>query len=67
MMFMKAIENAGSADREKITIALSKLKDFPTPFGDMSIDENHNPKIPIGIIKIQDGKRVYLEEVKPAF
>lgn len=67
MMFMKAIENAGSADREKITIALSELKDFPTPFGDMSMDENHNPKIPIGIIKIQDGKRVYLEEVKPAF
>ncbi|WP_375655181.1 ABC transporter substrate-binding protein [Bartonella sp. AA83SXKL] len=67
MMFMKAIENAGSTDREKITIALSQLKDFPTPFGDMSMDENHNPKIPIGIIKIQDGKRVYLEEVKPAF
>ncbi|WP_074380695.1 ABC transporter substrate-binding protein [Bartonella doshiae] len=67
MMFMKAIENAGSADREKITIELSKLKDFKTPFGDMSMDENHNPKIPIGIIEIKDGKRVYLDEVKPAF
>ncbi|WP_019218600.1 ABC transporter substrate-binding protein [Bartonella florencae] len=67
MMFMKAIENAGSADREKITIALSQLKDFQTPFGNMSMDENHNPKIPIGIIEIKDGKRVYLEEVKPAF
>ncbi|UNE53400.1 ABC transporter substrate-binding protein [Bartonella machadoae] len=67
MMFMKAIENAGSADREKITLELSKLKDFPTPFGDMSMDENHNPKIPIGIIEIKGGKRVYLDEVKPAF
>ncbi|GAA4664088.1 ABC transporter substrate-binding protein [Bartonella pachyuromydis] len=67
MMFMKAIENAGSADREKITTALSQLKGFQTPFGDMSMDENHNPKIPIGIIEIKDGKRVYLDEVKPAF
>ncbi|EJF75096.1 ABC transporter substrate-binding protein [Bartonella alsatica] len=67
MMFMKAIENADSADREKITIALSQLKDFQTPFGDMSMDENHNPKIPIGIIEIKNGKRVYLDEVKPAF
>lgn len=67
MMFMEAIENAGSADREKITTALSQLKDFQTIFGSMSMDENHNPKIPIGIIKIKDGKRVYLDEVKPAF
>ncbi|CDO40194.1 branched-chain amino acid ABC transporter substrate-binding protein [Bartonella henselae] len=67
MMFMKAIENAGSADREKITIELSKLKDFQTPFGDMSMDENHNPTIPIGVIEIKDGKRIYLDEVKPAF
>ncbi|CDO46920.1 branched-chain amino acid ABC transporter substrate-binding protein [Bartonella henselae] len=67
MMFMKAIENAGSADREKITIELSKLKNFQTPFGDMSMDENHNPTIPIGVIEIKDGKRIYLDEVKPAF
>lgn len=67
MMFMKAIENAGSVDREKITTALTQLKDFQTPFGDMSMDQNHNPKIPIGIIEIKDGKRVYLDEVKPAF
>ncbi|WP_409361977.1 ABC transporter substrate-binding protein [Bartonella heixiaziensis] len=66
MMFVQAIENAGSADREKITIELSKLKDFQTPFGIMSMDENHNPKIPIGVIEIKDGKRVYLDEVKPA-
>ncbi|WP_336288391.1 MULTISPECIES: ABC transporter substrate-binding protein [unclassified Bartonella] len=66
MMFMKAIENAGSADREKITIELSKLKDFQTPFGNMSMDANHNPQISIGIIEIKDGKRVYLDEVQPA-
>lgn len=67
MMFMEAIKNAGSADREKITIALSQLKDFQTPFGAMTMDENHNPKIPIGIIEIKGGKRVYLDEVRPTF
>ncbi|WP_336294671.1 ABC transporter substrate-binding protein [Bartonella sp. CB169] len=67
MMFMKAIENAGSSDREKITLALSKLKDFQTPFGNISMDENHNPQISIGIIEIKGGKRVYLDEVKLAF
>ncbi|WP_455482547.1 ABC transporter substrate-binding protein [Bartonella sp. B35(2025)] len=66
MMFIKAIENSGSADREKITIELSKLKDFETPFGSMSMDENHNPQMPIGIIEIKGGKRVYLDEIKPA-
>ncbi|WP_455477571.1 ABC transporter substrate-binding protein [Bartonella sp. B41] len=67
MMFIKAIENAGSVDREKITMELSKLKDFQTPFGSMSMDENHNPQMPIGIIKIENGKRIYLDEVNPTF
>ncbi len=66
MMFMKAIENAASADREAITIELSKLKDVQTPFGGMSMDENHNPQIPIGVIEIKGGKRIYLNEIKPA-
>ncbi|MCZ2204248.1 ABC transporter substrate-binding protein [Bartonella sp. A05] len=66
MMFMKAIENAGSTDREAITRELSILKDFQTPFGKMSIDENHNPKMPIGVIEIKNGKRIYLDEAEPA-
>ena len=66
MMFMQAIEKAGSSDREAITSELAKLKDFETPIGAMTMDENHNPEIPIGVIEIKDGKRVYLGEVKPA-
>lgn len=66
MMFIEAIEKAGSDDREAITAELSKLKDFQTPFGSMTMDQNHNPEIPIGVIEIKDGKRVYLGEVKPA-
>ncbi|AQX18326.1 MULTISPECIES: ABC transporter substrate-binding protein [unclassified Bartonella] len=64
MMFMQAIENAGSADREQITAELSKLKDFQTPFGTISIDENHNPQASIGIIEIKNGKRIYLHEIQ---
>ncbi|WP_297321982.1 ABC transporter substrate-binding protein [uncultured Bartonella sp.] len=66
MMFINAIEKAGSDDREAITAELAKLKDFETPFGEMTMDENHNPEIPIGVIEIKDGNRVYLGEVKPA-
>ncbi|WCR54966.1 MAG: Leucine-specific ABC transporter substrate-binding protein LivK [Bartonella clarridgeiae] len=63
-MFMQAIKNAGSADREEITAELSKLKDFQTPFGTMSIDENHNPQVSIGVIEIKNGKRIYLHEIQ---
>ncbi|MCZ2328279.1 ABC transporter substrate-binding protein [Bartonella sp. F02] len=66
MMLMEAIKNAGSADREDITRELSKLKNFMTPFGNMSMDKNHNPKMPLGVIEIKDGKRVYLDEIEPA-
>lgn len=66
MMFMEAIEKANSADREAITTELAMLKDFQTPFGGMTMDQNHNPEIPIGVIEIKDGKRVYLGEVVPA-
>ncbi|MHC5307384.1 ABC transporter substrate-binding protein [Bartonella sp. LJL80] len=66
MMFMQAIQNAGSDDREAITAELAKLKDFQTPFGGMTMDQNHNPEIPIGVIEIKDGKRVYMGEVTPA-
>ncbi|WP_332065546.1 ABC transporter substrate-binding protein [Bartonella sp. CB189] len=63
-MIMKAIENAGSANREDITRELGKLKNFQTPFGKISIDKNHNPIMPVGVIEIKGGKRVYLGEVE---
>lgn len=66
MMFIEAIEKAGSDDREMITAELEKLKNFQTPFGPMTMDSGHNPEIPIGVIEIKDGKRTYLGEVKPA-
>lgn len=65
MMFMKAIETAGSDDREAITEALSKLKDFQAVTGNLTMDEEHNAVSPIGIIEIKDGQRVYRGEFTP--
>ena len=65
MMFMKAIETAGSDDREAVTKALADLKDFPAVTGMLSINATHDAEMPIGVIEIKGGKRVYLGEVKP--
>ena len=65
MMFMKAIEVSGGDDREAITKALSELKDFPAVTGMLTINESHDAEMPIGVIEIKDGKRVYLGETKP--
>ena len=65
MMFMKAIEVTGGDDREKITEALANLKDFPAVTGMLTINATHDAEMPIGVIEIKDGKRVYLGEVQP--
>ena len=65
MMFMKAIETAGSDDREAITKALAELKDFPAVTGLLTINATHDAEMPIGVIEIKEGKRVYLGEVQP--
>jgi len=65
MMFMKAIETAGSDDREAITKALAEMKDFPTVLGMLTINATHDAEMPIGVIEIKDGKRTYLGEVQP--
>ncbi len=65
MMFIKAIEETGGTDREAITDALAKLKDFPAVTGILTINKTHDAEMPIGIIEIKDGKRAYLGEVTP--
>jgi branched-chain amino acid transport system substrate-binding protein len=66
MVFMKAIENAGSADPEAITKALAEMKNFPVPTGEITMNKDHNPDSAIGVMEIKNGKRVYLGEVQPA-
>ena len=65
MMFMEALKVAGSPDREKVTAALADLKDFPAVTGMMTINATHDAEMPVGVIEIKDGKRVYLGEVQP--
>lgn len=67
LIVMKSIENAGTDDREAITREMTRLKDFETPFGVVSMDENHNPHMPVGVIEIKNGKRVLLEVIAPDF
>ncbi len=64
-MLYDAIKRAGSADPEAITKALAATKDLATPMGVLTLDADHNPSMPIGVIEIQNGKRVYLGEVQP--
>ncbi|MDL2216864.1 ABC transporter substrate-binding protein, partial [Desulfovibrio sp. OttesenSCG-928-M14] len=65
MMFMKAIQTAGGDDREAITKALAELKNFPAVTGMLSINATHDAEMPVGVIEIKDGKRLYLGEVQP--
>lgn len=65
MMFMEAIKKANSTDREAVTKALAELKDFPAVTGTLTINATHDAEMPIGIIEIKDGKRVYKGEITP--
>ncbi len=65
MMIMDAIKRSGKADQESITKALATIKDLPTPFGKLTINATHDAEMPIGIIEIKDGKRVYTGEIQP--
>ena len=64
-MIMDAIKRAGKADKEAVTAALASIKGLATPLGVLSLNATHDAEMPIGIIEIKDGKRVYLGEVQP--
>lgn len=57
-LLAQAITDAGSADPEKVAIALSQMKDFPAITGTMSYNEKHNPVKNIVVIEYKDGKLV---------
>ena len=62
-IIIDAIKRAGKADTEAVTQALTQTKDLPTALGVLSLDEDHNAKMPVGIIEYKDGNRVYSGEV----
>ena len=65
LMFVDAIQRAGTVDSEAITTALANTKGLPTPLGVLTLNETHDAEMPVGIIEIRDGKGVYLGEVVP--
>ncbi len=65
LMFMDAIRRAGTDDPEAITTALAATRNLPTPLGVLTLNENHDAEMPVGITEIRDGKQVYLGEVVP--
>src|SRR5213078_4752161 len=60
-----AINRAGSTNGDKIKDALAATKDFPGASGVTTIDEKHNARKSVVILKIQDGKFRYAGTVKP--
>jgi branched-chain amino acid transport system substrate-binding protein len=65
LMIYDAIQKAGAATPEAITKGLAATKDLPSPLGLLTLDEDHNAHMPVGIIEIKDGKRVYIGEIQP--
>ena len=60
-----AISRAGSTDGNKIREALGVTKDFSGVTGQITIDKDRNAVKPAVVLKIDNGKFVYVETVKP--
>jgi len=65
LMIIDAINRAGEPTSAAITKALATTKDLATPVGVLTLDEHGDPAMPVGIIEIKGGARVYLGEVQP--
>ena len=65
-ILVKAIENAGSSDPEKIKDALANIKDFDGITGKISIDPaTHNPVKSAVVIELKDGVQTFSARVNP--
>jgi branched-chain amino acid transport system substrate-binding protein len=60
-----AMTRAGSTDGGKVRDALAQTKDFTGVTGKITIDKDHNAVKPAVVLKIQNGKFVYVETVNP--
>lgn len=64
-MIKAAIEAEDSADSIAITKGLSELTDFVGVTGNITMDENHNPKKSLVVIGLTDGKESSADAVNP--
>ena len=60
-----AIRRAGSTEHGKLRDALAATKDFPGVTGSITINKERNAVKPAVVLKIENGKFVYVETVKP--
>jgi branched-chain amino acid transport system substrate-binding protein len=54
-LLAKAIHEAGSADREKVRDALSKIT-YKSPVGDVTFDDHNQARLPMILLQIENGK-----------
>ncbi|MBI3933671.1 MAG: ABC transporter substrate-binding protein, partial [Acidobacteria bacterium] len=64
-ILVDAIRRANSTDPAKIRDAIAQTKSFPGITGTITIDENRNAVKPAVILRVQDGKLVFVESVSP--
>jgi branched-chain amino acid transport system substrate-binding protein len=64
-LLANAIKRAGSFQRIKIRDALAITRDFKGITGTISFDKFGDPVKNVVIMKIQDGRRIYLKQVRP--
>jgi len=60
-----AIGRAGSTDGPKVRDAIAQTKDFPGVTGSISINADRNAVKPAVILKIENGKFLLVETIKP--
>ncbi len=56
-----AIKRAGSTDRTKIRDAMAATKDFPGVSGKITFNAQRDPVKPMAVVKVQNGKYVFVK------
>nr|WP_245791008.1 ABC transporter substrate-binding protein [Desulfovibrio litoralis] len=65
MMYVDAFKRAGSDEPTAVAKALEATKNLPTPLGSLTLNASHDAEMPVGVIEIQNGKRVFVGTVQP--
>jgi len=65
MIVLDAIKRAGAAEPAAITKALAETKGYPGVTGNTTINATHDAEKPVGIVKIEGGKKKYIATIEP--
>jgi branched-chain amino acid transport system substrate-binding protein len=65
MLILDAIKRAGKADPKLIRDQLEATKNFPGVTGSTTMNATHDAEKPVGIMMIQNGKRVFVDVIQP--